>query len=47
MVMTAGALLGGYLAAHWAQKLPQVWIKNFVILVGSGMTIYFFVRGYL
>jgi uncharacterized protein len=46
IVMTAGALLGGYFAARWAQKLPQAWIKNFVILVGTGMTIYFFVRAY-
>ena len=46
IVMTAGALLGGYLAAHWAQKLPQAWIRNFVIFVGTGMTVYFFVRAY-
>jgi uncharacterized protein len=47
LVMTAGAILGGYFAAHWAQKLPQAWIRSFVILVGTGMTIYFFVRAYL
>jgi uncharacterized protein len=46
IVMTAGALLGGYFAARWAQKLPQAWIKNFVIGVGTGMTIYFFFRAY-
>src|ERR1700730_15367149 len=46
MVMTAGALLGGYSSAHYAQKLPQVWIRSFVILVGTAMTIYFFLRGY-
>lgn len=43
IVMTAGAILGGYFAAHWAQKLPQAWIRNFVILVGAAMTVYFFV----
>jgi uncharacterized protein len=45
-VMIAGALLGGYLGAHYAQKLPQAWIRVFVIVVGTGMTVYFFWRGY-
>jgi len=45
-VMTAGALLGGYCAAHYAQKLPQSWIRAFVIAIGFAMTIYFFVRAY-
>lgn len=45
-VMIFGAILGGYFAAHFAQKLPQPWIRNFVIVVGTGMTIYFFIRGY-
>ncbi len=44
--MTAGALLGGYFSALYAQKLPQSWIRAFVILVGTAMTIYFFIRGY-
>jgi uncharacterized membrane protein YfcA len=44
--MTVGSLLGGYSAAHFAQKLPQAWVKSFVILVGTAMTIYFFIRGY-
>jgi uncharacterized protein len=46
MVMIAGSLVGGYASAHYAQKLPQAWVKAFVILVGTVMTIYFFVRGY-
>jgi uncharacterized protein len=41
-VMIVGALLGGYLGAHYAQKLPPIWIRAFVILVGTGMTVYFF-----
>ena len=45
-VMTAGALLGGYCAAHYAQKLPQSWIRVFVIVTGFAMTVYFFVRAY-
>jgi uncharacterized protein len=45
-VMTAGAVVGGYSSAHYAQKLPQIWIRGFVILVGTLMTIYFFWRAY-
>ena len=45
-VMIIGAILGGYLAAHYAQRLPQVWVRGFVILVGAGMTVYFFVKAY-
>ena len=45
-VMIVGALLGGYLAAHYAQRLPQAWVRGFVILVGTGMTVYFFVKAY-
>ena len=46
IVMIAGALVGGYFGAHYAQKLPQSWIRWFVILVGAGMTVYFFVKAY-
>lgn len=46
VVMIAGAILGGYFAALFAQKLPQTWIRSFVILAGTGMTAYFFYRAY-
>lgn len=46
-VMIAGALVGGYAGAHYAQKLPQQWIRSFVIAVGTGMTAYFFWKAYL
>lgn len=45
-VMIVGSVIGGYFGAHYAQKLPQSWIRWMVILVGSSMTIYFFVRAY-
>lgn len=45
-VMIAGALIGGYFGAHYAQRLPAVVVRWFVILVGSGMTVYFFVKAY-
>ena len=46
IVMTIGAVIGGYAAAHYSQKLPQLWVRTFVILVGSAMTLYFFIRAY-
>jgi uncharacterized protein len=46
VVMLAGAALGGYFAAHYAQRLPSGWVRGFVILVGTGMTVYFFVKAY-
>jgi uncharacterized membrane protein YfcA len=45
-VMIAGALCGGYLGAHYAQKLPGAWVRGFVIVVGIAMTVYFFWKGY-
>lgn len=46
IVMIAGALVGGYFGAHYAQKLPQAWVRWFVILVGAAMTVYFFLKAY-
>jgi len=45
-VMIAGAIVGGYAGAHYAQKLPQRWVRSYVIAVGIGMTAYFFWRAY-
>lgn len=46
IVMIAGGVLGGYIGARYAMKLPQAWVRMFVVLVGTGMTIYFFVKAY-
>ncbi len=46
IVTMVGAVLGGYATAHLSLRLPQSWIRAFVILVGTGMTAYFFVRAY-
>jgi uncharacterized protein len=46
IVMIAGGIAGGYLGAHYAMKMPQVWIRWFVVLVGAGMTVYFFGKSY-
>jgi uncharacterized protein len=45
-IMIAGGILGGYLGAHYAQKLPQGWVRSFVVLVGAVMTVYFFWKSY-
>jgi len=45
-VMIIGAIAGGYLGAHYALKMPQTWIRMFVVLVGAGMTAYFFWKSY-
>jgi uncharacterized membrane protein YfcA len=46
LVMIAGAALGGYFGAHYSLQLPKLWIRWFVIAVGTGMTAYFFVHAY-
>lgn len=44
LVMIGGAIVGGYGGAYFARKLDSRVIRVFVILVGTGMTIYFFLR---
>ena len=46
LVMTIGAVAGGWFGAHYAMKAPQHWIRIIVIVVGFSMTAYFFHRGY-
>ena len=46
LVMICGAALGGYFGAHYSLRLPQLWVRWFVIAMGAGMTTYFFVRTY-
>jgi uncharacterized membrane protein YfcA len=46
VVMTGGAVFGGFLSAHYAQRLPQALVRTVVIVVGTGMTAYFFYRYY-
>jgi uncharacterized protein len=45
-VMIVGGIAGGYVGAHFAQRLPQPWIRSFVVLVAAGMTVYFFWKSY-
>ena len=46
IVMICGAALGGYFGAHYSLRLPKLWVRWFVIAVGTGMTTYFFARAY-
>lgn len=46
LIMILGGIVGGYVGAHYAQKIPQAWIRVFVVLVGTGMTVYFFWKSY-
>jgi len=46
IVMILGGIVGGYLGAHYAMKMPQSWIRWFVVLVGATMTAYFFWKSY-
>jgi len=43
ILMVVGAIIGGFGGAYFARKLNPVWVRWFVIAVGIGMTIYFFV----
>src|SRR5213592_1965237 len=46
LVMICGAAVGGYFGAHYSLRLPKLWVRWFVIAVGAGMTMYFFVHAY-
>jgi uncharacterized protein len=43
--MLVSSTIGGYVGAHWAQKVDQRLIKAFVVVLGAGLTAYFFWRG--
>lgn len=44
IVMTLGAIVGGYLGAHYAQRVSPRLIRIFIIVIGTALTIYFFIR---
>ncbi len=45
LLMTAGAVVGGYGGARYARRLDPKLVRRFVIAVGCAMTAYFFVSG--
>jgi uncharacterized membrane protein YfcA len=46
VIMIVGAVIGGYYGAFFAKKFDAQVIRGFVILVGTAMTAYFFLRSY-
>lgn len=42
VLMSVGAIVGGYLGAHYARQLDPTLVRRFVIVVGFCMTTYFF-----
>ncbi len=44
LLMVAGAVIGGYGGAHFAQQIEPRLVRRFVIGVGVAMTLYFFIR---
>jgi uncharacterized membrane protein YfcA len=44
ILMVIGAIIGGYAGAYYARQLDPRLVRGFVILVGFGMSIYFFLR---
>jgi len=43
-ILLVGSLLGGYVAANVSKAIPAAYVKRFVVLIGGGMTTYFFVQ---
>ncbi len=44
IVMVVGSVLGGYFGAYFAQKTKPSHVRLIVIIIGFGMTAYFFAR---
>lgn len=47
VVMLVGAAIGGYSGAYYAQKVDPAFLRRLVIVIGFGMSAYFFVHLYL
>lgn len=46
LVVMAGTVVGGYMAAKAVQIFSQEWVRRFIVGVASSMTIYFFIAAY-
>lgn len=47
LVMIVTAAIGGYFGAVGARKVPAVWLRRFIIGVGSVLTTWYFYKTYL
>ena len=43
-VMTVGAIAGYYLGSHYSQKIPQLWVRRIVLLIGFAISAITFYR---
>jgi uncharacterized membrane protein YfcA len=41
--MIAGALVGGWFGAHYAQKADPMKVRRVVIAIGVAMSVYYFI----
>ncbi|MBL6455577.1 sulfite exporter TauE/SafE family protein [Belnapia sp. T6] len=46
LTMLVAAVIGGYAGASLARRLPQPWLRGFVIAFSAAMTVVFFRRAY-
>lgn len=44
IILILGALGGGYLGAVLSKRVPDAWLRAFIVLYGTAMTIYFFLK---
>lgn len=42
LLVAAGTSLGGYSSVYLAQRVPTIWLRRLVIIIGSLLTVYFF-----
>ena len=47
ITMIAGAITGGYLAAHISRRTPQAYLNGFVVFASTAITVYFFYDTYV
>jgi uncharacterized membrane protein YfcA len=45
-IVLVGTLVGGYMAAHISKRIPQQYVRNFVILASCSITVFFFIEAY-
>ena len=41
-IVLLGTMTGGYIAARISRQISQVYVRNFVTLAGTSITLYFF-----
>jgi uncharacterized membrane protein YfcA len=42
LAVLLAAAAGGYLAGRIARRLPAIWLRRFILLVGTALTLYYF-----